>query len=65
MQSDGKSFIGDVFLDRFNMSIRDEDSILDQQYEKHIFFEFWEGLKKMHVKGNTAHNNKELITFGF
>ena len=46
MQSDGKSFIGDVFLDRFNMSIRDEDSILDQQYEKQIFFEFWEGLKK-------------------
>ena len=37
MQSDGNSFIGDVVLDSFNMSNRDEDSILDQKYEKQIF----------------------------
>ena len=32
MQSDGKSFCGNVVLDSFNMSYRDEDSILDQKY---------------------------------
>ena len=31
MQSDGNIFIGDVVLDSFNMSNRDEDSILDQK----------------------------------
>ena len=36
MQSDRNSFGGDVVLDSFNMSYRDEDSILDQKYEKQI-----------------------------
>ena len=36
MQSDGNSFCGDVVLDGFNMSYRDEDSILEQKYEKQI-----------------------------
>ena len=37
MQSDGNSFCGDVVLDGFNMSYRDEDSILEQKYENQIF----------------------------
>ena len=36
MQSYGNSFIGDVLFDSFYMSYRDEDSILDQKYEKQI-----------------------------
>ena len=50
----GTVSIGDVELDSFNVSYRDEDSILDQKYEKQIFwalyyedFKFWKGLKKM------------------
>ena len=38
MQSDEKSFFGDVVLDSFDMSYRDEDSIIDQKYEKQIFW---------------------------
>ena len=37
MHSDVNSFFGDVVLDSFNMSYRDEDSILDLEYEKQIF----------------------------
>ena len=33
MQSDGNSFCGDVVLDGFNMTYRDEGSILEQKYE--------------------------------
>ena len=33
MQSDGNNFRGDVVSDGFNMSYRDEDSILEQKYE--------------------------------
>ena len=72
MQSDGNSFCGDVVLDGFNMSYRDEDSILEQKYEKQIsWYLYYEDfiiqkwLKKMHIKRNTAHNNKELIKLGF
>jgi len=36
MQSDGNSFCGDVVLDSFNKAYRDEDSILDQKFEKQI-----------------------------
>ena len=36
MQSDGNSFCGDVVLGIFNMLYRDEDSILEQTYEKQI-----------------------------
>ena len=32
MKSDGNSFCGDVVLNSFNMSYRDEDSILEQKY---------------------------------
>ena len=35
MQSDGNSFRGDV-MDSFNLTYGDEDSILDQKYEKQI-----------------------------
>ena len=38
MQSDGNSFCGDVVLDSFNKAYRDKDTILDQKYEKRIFF---------------------------
>ena len=34
MKSGGNSFYGDVVLDSFNMSSRDEDRILDQMYLK-------------------------------
>ena len=42
MQLDGNSSFGDVVLDRFNMHIadRDEDSILDQKYEKKNIYAF-------------------------
>ena len=33
MQSDGNSFGGDVVLDSFNKTFRDEDNILDQIYK--------------------------------
>ena len=33
LQSDGKSFCGDVVLDGFNKAFRDEDTILDQTYK--------------------------------
>ena len=36
MQSDGNRFCGDVVLDSFSMSYRDQDSILDQKYEMQI-----------------------------
>ena len=43
---------GDVVLDNFNMSYRDEDSILDQKYEQQLFcvlsyedLKSWKGLK--------------------
>ena len=41
MQSDWKSFWGDVVLDSFNKASRDKDNILDQIYEKQIFSEFY------------------------
>ena len=41
MQSDGDSFRGDVVLGSFNMSYRDEDSILDQKYEKQISLDLY------------------------
>ena len=50
------TFCGDVVLDNFNMSYRDEDSILDQKYEQQLFcvlsyedLKSWKGLKKMHI----------------
>ena len=36
MQSDGNSFCVDVVSDSFSMFYRDEDSILDQKYDKQI-----------------------------
>ena len=41
MQSDGNSFCGDVVWDGFNMSYRDEDSILEQQYENKISWDLY------------------------
>ena len=72
MQSDGNSFFGDVVLDSFNKEYRDKDSILDQKYEKWIFwdlyyedFNFWELLRKKHIIRNTALVNKELMNLSF
>ena len=41
MQSDGNSFRGDVVLGSFNMSYRDEDSILKQKYENQISWDLY------------------------
>ena len=41
MQSDGNGFCGDVVLDGFNMYYRDEDSILEQSYQKKISLNFY------------------------
>ena len=41
MQSDRNTFYGDVVLDSFNKVSRDEDSNLDQIYEKQIFYTFY------------------------
>ena len=41
MQSDGNSFYGDVVLDGFNMSFRDEDSILEQKYKNQISWDLY------------------------
>ena len=38
MQSDENSFYGDVV---FNKAYRDKDSILDQKYEKQIFWDLY------------------------
>ena len=67
MQSEGIGYCGYVVLDSYNMSYGDEDSILDQKYEKQMSwdlyyedFKFYKWIKKIHIKRNTAHNNKEL-----
>ena len=39
-QSYPNSLLGDVVLDGFNMVYRDEDSILDQTYQKQICSEY-------------------------
>ena len=72
MQSDGNSFCGDDVLDGFNMSYREEDSILKQKYERQISWDLYLGefifqkyFKKYFLKRNTAHNKKELIKLGF
>ena len=46
MQSDGKSFCGDVVLDSFNMVYSNEDSILDKKIEKRVIWDlfFWKNL---------------------
>ena len=41
MQSDGKSFWGDVVSDSFNMVYGDEGSIYDPIYEKQILSAFY------------------------
>ena len=49
-------FLGDVFLNSFNIAYRDEDRILDQIYRKQIFSDFhykdlksYKWSKKMHI----------------
>ena len=41
MHSDGNSFFGDVVLVSFNMSYRDEESILEQKHEKQISWDLY------------------------
>ena len=55
-QSYANSFWGDVVLDSFNNTFRDEDNISDQIYTRQMcsdfYYEalkFWEWLKKMHI----------------
>ena len=43
MKSDGNSFCGDVVLDSVTMAFSDEDSIMDQIYEKLTFSELHNG----------------------
>ena len=69
MQSDGNSLCGDIVLDSFSMTYADEDSILDQNLEKQMFwnlycedFEFKKWLRKIL---NKLYNDKELIKCGF
>ena len=52
MQSDGNSFCGDVVLDSSSMACRNEDSNVEQNYEKQIL-------------GNIAQNNKKIIGLRF
>ena len=40
MQSEGNSYGKVVVLDSFNKASVDEDNILDQIYEKHIYSDF-------------------------
>ena len=51
------------------MAFRDEDSILDQIYEKQIFPAFYQNsksdLRKCIFLRNTALNNKDLLKLGF
>ena len=41
MHSDGNSFWGDVVLNSFKKAYRDEDSILEQKYEKKISWDLY------------------------
>ena len=41
MQSEGNSFYGDVVFLSFNRAFRDKDSILEQKYEKRIFWDLY------------------------
>ena len=41
MQSDGNIFCGYVVVYSFSMTFRDEESILDQMYEKQTFLDFY------------------------
>ena len=41
MQSGGISFYGDVVLWSFNKAYRNKDGILDQKYEKQIFWDLY------------------------
>ena len=43
IQSDGNSFWGDLVLKSFMMAYRDEGSILDQKYEKQLFWDLYYG----------------------
>ena len=51
MQSEGKSYCGDVVLDSFNNVPREEDNILEQIYRNKIFSYFYDknfNLKPFH-----------------
>ena len=67
MQSDGKSFCEDVVFDSFNMAYRDRDRIKCKYIGifmlKNLNIKSTLGIC-MHIKRNTAHNNKELIKLG-
>ena len=59
-------------MNSFNMAYNDEDSILDQTYIKQTFsgfyyedFKYLKWLKKIHIRGNTALYNKELMNLDF
>ena len=41
MQSDGKSYCGNVVLDSFNMVYSDENSILGKKIKKRIFWDIY------------------------
>ena len=72
MQSDGNSFWGGVFVYSFNMAYRNDKK--DQKKEKQIFWDLYykdfksyrsDMIEENAYLKNRAHNNKELIKFGF
>ena len=65
MRSDGNSFCGDVVLDSFNMSYRDEDSILVKKYESKYLGIFIMKILNFKVHEENAHNRREPINLGF
>ena len=67
MQSDQNSFCNYIVLECVNMEFGDEDNILDQIYEKHIYSDLYyeDGLKKllkkMHIWSITALNKINFV----
>ena len=64
----GSVFAGMSSWKALKLTYRDEDSIIDQSYQKQIFwdlyyeyFNFKEWLRKVHIKRNRALNNEELV----
>ena len=60
MQPDGKNFCGDIVLDSLN---RDEDSKLDQKYEKQISWDlYYEDLKfYKKIQQITTRNSRNCV----
>ena len=63
MQSDGNSISGEVVLDSFNISYRDDDNIFDKMWEKQISWDFfYEDLKFLKMFKENAYLKKYSTT---